>query len=82
MGTSFFTPLWQIECMSLVKAAVKENDNFLYPQKKVMSLLRCTGQAEKLATSPRSAEEFKRRSRSHLHPPPSDNQTPVAQVFG
>ena len=35
MGTSFFTPLWQIERTSLVIAALKENDNFLYPQKKV-----------------------------------------------
>ena len=29
MGTSFFTPLWQIECTSLVIATLKENDNFL-----------------------------------------------------
>ena len=29
MGTSFFTPLWQIECTSLVTTAIKENDNFL-----------------------------------------------------
>ena len=43
MGTSFFTPLWQIECTSLATTAMKENDNFLYPQKKVMSLSRCAG---------------------------------------
>ena len=29
MGTSFFTPLWQIECTSLAPTAIKENDNFL-----------------------------------------------------
>ena len=46
MGTSFFTPLWQIECTSLLMAALKENDNFLYPQKKVMSLLRRAGPAK------------------------------------
>ena len=29
MGTSFFTPLWQIECTSLATTAITENDNFL-----------------------------------------------------
>ena len=71
MGTSFFTMLCQMEGASLVIAAVKENDNFLYPQKKVMSLLRCATQAEELATSPHSAKKIKRRPCSHLHPPPS-----------
>ena len=73
MGTSFFTPLWQIECTSLVIATLKENNNFLYPQKKVMSLLRCAGPAKKkrkTATSPRGAKKFWNDILAHtfIHP--------------
>ena len=69
MGTSFFTMLCQMEGASLVIAAVKENDNFLYPQKKVMSLLRCATQAEELATSPHSAKKSNDvRAHTFIHP--------------
>ena len=60
MGTSFFTPPWQIKCRSLATAAIKENDNFLYPQKKVMSLLRCVGPPSQRGNI------FKQRPRPHL----------------
>ena len=76
MGTSFFTPLWQIECTSLATTAMKENDNFLYSQKKVMSLWRCADPPSQRGNL------FKQRPRSHLHPPASTIKHSVAQVFG
>ena len=82
MGTSFFTMLCQMEGASLVIAAVKENDNFLYPQKKVMSLLRCATQAEELATSPHSAKKIQTTSVLTPSSTPFNKHTPVAQVFG
>jgi hypothetical protein len=86
MGTSFFTPLWQIECTSLVIATLKENDNFLYPQKKVMSLLRCAGpaqkQKEKLLPLLASQRNFETTSLLTPSSTPFGNQTPVAQAFG
>ena len=87
MGTSFFTPLWQIECTSLVIATLKENDNFLYPQKKVMSLLRCAGPAknkkkEKLRPLLAAQRNFETTYLLTPSSTPFGNQTPVTQVFG
>ena len=58
MGTSFFTPLWQIECTSLVIATLKENDNFLYPQKKVYVTFETCKSSSKLAASLRGAKKL------------------------
>ena len=86
MGTSFFTPLWQIECTSLVIATLKENDNFLYPQKKVLSLLRCEDPAQKQKRKLRpllaSQRNFEKASLLRPSSTPFGNQTPFAQVFG
>ena len=58
MGTSFFTMLCQMEGASLVIAAVKENDNFLYPQKKVYVTFETCRSSTKLATSLRGAKKL------------------------
>ena len=75
MGTSFFTPLWQIKCTSLVIATLKENDNFLYLQKKVyVTFEMCRSSAKKKKNCDLSSRRkgiLKRRPCSHLHPPPS-----------
>ena len=72
MGTSFFTPLWQIECTSLVIATLKENNNFLYPQKKVyVTFETCRSSRKTSDIASWRKETLKRRPCSHLHPPPS-----------
>ena len=76
MGTSFFTMLCQMEGASLVIAAVKENDNFLYPQKKVMSLSRCAGPPSQCGNI------FKQRPRSHLMPPASTIKHSLHKCLG
>ena len=82
MGTSFFTMLCQMEGASLVIAAVKENDNFLYPQKKVMSLLRCAGPAKKSSDlSSRRAGILKRRPCSTFIHPLRQSNTSRASVW-
>ena len=70
MGTSFFTPLWQIECTSLVIATLKENDNFLYPQKKVYVAFETCRSSTKLATSLRGAKKLWNDVPAHtcIHP--------------
>ena len=86
MGTSFFTPLWQIECTSLVIATLKENDNFLYPQKKVyVTFEMCRSSAkkkEKLRPLLASQRNFETTSLLTPSSTPFGNQTPVAQAFG
>ena len=76
MGTVFFTPLWQIECTSMATTAIKENDNFLYPQKKVMSLSRCASPPSQRGNI------FKRRPRSHLMPPASTIKHSLHKCLG
>ena len=76
MGTVFFTPLWQIECTSMATTAIKENDNFLYPQKKVMSLSRCAGPPSQCGNI------FKQRHRSYLQPPPSTIEHSLHKCLG
>ena len=70
MGTSFFTLLWQIECTSLVIATLKENDNFLYPQKKVYVTFETCRSSTKLATSLRGAKKLWNDVLAHtcIHP--------------
>ena len=72
----FFTPLWQIECTSMATTAIKENDNFLYPQKKVMSLSRCAGPPSQCGNI------FKQRHRSYLQPPPSTIEHSLHKCLG
>ena len=75
MGTVFFTPLWQIECTSMATTAIKENDNFLYPQKKLCHF-------RDVQVHPRSAEIFSNnvivRTSSHL---PRQSNTRYTSVW-